>query len=167
MKPNLYFCIFVVCLSLGQAAIAQSSGVTSKLVAQRIEMVDGKAVVKPAGEGKPGDTIEYSNTYTNSGTTAAEKLVATVPVPVGTTLIAGSAQPTQALASTDGTVFAAMPLMRAVRQPDGSQRSEAVPMADYRAMRWDLGTLVAGRTAMVSLRVRIDGSLVSPPTAKP
>jgi uncharacterized repeat protein (TIGR01451 family) len=166
MKKFLSFCIFCAALLVGQAAWAQSQ-VTSALVAQLVEMVDGKAVLKPAAQSKPGDVIDYSNTYKNSGSAAAEKLLATLPVPVGTTLVSGSAQPGSALASTDGSVFAPMPLMRSVRQSDGSQRSEPVPMADYRALRWDLGTLAAGRTAVVSLRVRIDSTAAATPAVKP
>lgn len=166
MKKLLGFCIFCVTLLVGQAAWAQTQ-VTSVLVAQLVEMVDGKAVLKPATQSKPGDIIDYSSTYKNSGTAAAEKLLATLPVPVGTTLLSASAQPGSALASTDGSVFAPMPLMRNVRQADGSQRSEPVPMADYRALRWDLGTLAAGRTAVVSLRVRIDSTAVATPVVKP
>ncbi len=155
-------------LVAGQTAWAQSQ-VTSALVAQRVDMVDGKAVLKPATQSKPGDVIDYSSTYKNAGTAAADKLLATVPVPAGTTLVAGSAQPAQAQASIDGAVFAPMPLMRNVRQPDGSQRSEAVPLAEYRALRWDLGTLAAGRTSVVSLRVRVDSVPAAPatPAARP
>ncbi|OYZ79242.1 MAG: hypothetical protein B7Y03_13090, partial [Polaromonas sp. 24-62-144] len=133
MNKLFTFCMFAAGLALGQVALAQSA-VTSTLAAQRVDMVDGKPVLKPAAQSKPGDIIEYSSTYKNSGASAADKLQATLPVPAGTTLIAGSAEPAQALASTDGVVFAAMPLMRSVRQPDGSQRSEAVPLADYRAL---------------------------------
>jgi hypothetical protein len=169
MKPNLYFCMFAVCmgLGLGQAAIAQGSAVTSKLVAQRVEMVDGKAVLKPAGEGKPGEIIEYSGTYSNGGAAAVDKLLATIPVPVGTSYIAGSSNPALAQASTDGARFAPMPLMRSVKQPDGSERKESVPLSDYRAVRWEVGTLAPGGNAVVSLRVRIDAPVVPASTAKP
>ena len=119
-------------------------------------MVDGKAVLKSAAEGKPGDVIEYSSTYRNGGTAAVAKLLATMPVPPGTTFIAGSAEPAQAQASTDGTRFAPMPLTRTVRQPDGSERKEPVPLTEYRALRREIGTLAAGGSAVLSLRVRID-----------
>lgn len=167
MKPNLYFCIFAVCLGWGQVAMAQSTAVTSKLVAQRVEVVDGKTVAKPAGEGKPGETIEYSGTYRNGGTAAVEKLLATIPVPVGTSFIAGSSNPAPAQASTDGTRFAPMPLIRTVRQPDGSERKEPVPLSDYRAVRWEVGTLSPGSSSVVSLRVRIDTLPAVAPAAKP
>jgi len=156
MKPLLSLCFFAASLVLGQAALAQSPAVTSSLTAQRVEMVEGKAVLKPATQVKPGDVIEYSGTYKNSSATAVDKLQATVPVPVGTTLIAGSAQPAQALASTDGTRFAPMPLVRMVKQPNGSEHQETVPLSEYRALRWDVGTLGAGSSTVVSLRVRID-----------
>jgi uncharacterized repeat protein (TIGR01451 family) len=167
MKPNLYFCTFALCMGLTQAALAQSTPVTSKLVAQRIEMVDGKAVVKPAGEGKPGDVIEYTGTYSNGGTAAADKLLATIPVPVGTSYIAGSSKPALAQASTDGTRFALMPLMRSVKQSDGSERKEPVPLSDYRAVRWEVGTLAPAGSSVVSLRVRLDAPTAPSSAAKP
>jgi uncharacterized repeat protein (TIGR01451 family) len=169
MKPNLYFCIFAVYLGLGlgQSAMAQGSTVTSRLVAQRVEMVDGKAVVKPAGEGKPGEIIEYSGTYRNGGTAAVDKLLATIPVPDGTSYIAGSSNPASAQASTDGTHFAPVPLIRTVRQSDGSERKEPVPLSDYRAVRWEVGTLLPGSSSAVSLRVRIDAPPAAGSAAKP
>lgn len=156
MRPFLSFCILAAGLSLGQAVLAQSPTVSSQLFAQRVELVDGKTVLKPADEGRPGDVLQYSGTYRNGGTAPVDKLLATVPVPPGTTFIASSAEPAQAQASTDGTRFAPMPLVRSVRRPDGSERKEPVPLAEYRALRWDVGTLAAGRSAVVSLRVRID-----------
>ncbi|MBH2009229.1 MAG: DUF11 domain-containing protein [Xanthomonadaceae bacterium] len=159
MKHLLGFCFFAASLAIGQGAWAQSPAVTSTLTAQRVEMVEGKQVLKPAAQSKPGEVIEYSGTYRNAGTAAVSQLQATVPVPAGTTLMAASAQPAQAQASTDGTRFAPMPLTRMVRQPDGSERKEAVPLAEYRALRWEIGTLAAGGSAVVSLRVRIDSPL--------
>ena len=161
MKPLLSLCFFAASLVLGQAALAQSPAVTSSLTAQKVEMLEGKAVLKPATKGKPGDVIEYSGTYRNVSAAGVNKLQATVPVPPGTTFIADSAQPTQAQASTDGTRFAPMPLMRTVKQPDGKERKEAVPLAEYRALRWEIGTLAAGSSAVVSLRVRIDAPAAS------
>ena len=156
MKPVLNVCIVLACLLTAGAVFAQAPTVTSSLTAQRVEMVDGKSQLKPAADGKPGDVIEYTGNYRNTGAAPVAQLQAVVPVPVGTTLIAGSVMPAAAQASTDGTTFAAMPLMRSVRQADGSQRRVAVPLADYRAVRWDIGALPAAGNTAVSLRVRID-----------
>lgn len=161
MKPLLSLCFLVAGLALGPAAPAQTPAVTSTLSAQRVEMVEGKAVLKPAAQSRPGEVIEYTGAYRNAGTTAVSALQAVVPVPVGTTFIAGSAQPAANQASTDGTRFAALPLVRMVRQADGSDRKEVVPLAEYRALRWDVGTLGAGTSTVVSLRVRIDAPVVA------
>ncbi|MCZ8255775.1 MAG: hypothetical protein O9327_08940 [Polaromonas sp.] len=166
MKPILKLCMFAAGLALGQAVWAQTSPVSSQLLAQRVDMVAGKPVLKPAGDGKPGDILQYSATYRNTGAAAATKLLATVPVPPGTTFIAASAEPAQAQASTDGTTFAPMPLTRMVKQADGSTRKEPVPLADYRAVRWEIGSLPAGATTVVSLRTRIDAPVVAS-AAKP
>lgn len=81
MKPLLSLCFFAASLVLGQAALAQTPAVTSSLSAQKVEMLEGKAVLKPATKGKPGDVIEYSGTYRNVSTAGVNKLQATVPVP--------------------------------------------------------------------------------------
>lgn len=158
MKPLFNFCLAIAVLNLGQSAMAQAPApaVTSTLTAQHVQVVDGKTLLKPAAQSKPGEVIEYSGTYRNGSTAAVDKLQAVVPVPTGTTFVAGSAQPATAQASTDGTRFAPMPLVRTVRQPDGSERKEPVPLSEYRALRWEVGTLGAGASALVSLRVRID-----------
>jgi uncharacterized repeat protein (TIGR01451 family) len=156
MKPLLKLYFLVAGLALAQASLAQTPPVTSTLSAQRVEMVEGKAVLKPADQVKPGEVVEYTGTYRNGGKVAIEKLQALVPVPVGTTFVAGSAQPAQAQASTDGARFAPMPLTRMVKQADGSERKEMVPLSEYRTLRWDVGTLAAAGSTAVSLRVRVD-----------
>jgi len=85
-------------------------------------------------------------------------MVATIPVPAGTTFVAGSAEPARATASTDGAQFAPLPLMRSVRLADGTTRQEAVPLFEYRYVRWEIGTLPAGGEAVVKLRVQIDAA---------
>jgi uncharacterized repeat protein (TIGR01451 family) len=158
MKALLNNCLLAAGLLLAAGAFAQSPAVTSSLTAQRVETVAGKVVLTPADAGKPGDLVEYSGTYRNAGKTPVEKLVATIPVPAGTTFVAGSAAPARAQASTDGVRFAPMPLMRSVRAADGSTRQEPVPLADYRFVRWEVGSLAAGADARVLLRVQIDST---------
>lgn len=158
MKALLKPCLLAVAWVLAQAAFAQTPTVTSTLTAHRVETVAGKAVLQPADSGKPGDLVEYSGTYHNAGTKPADKLVATIPVPAGTTFVAGSASPARAQASTDGVRFAAMPLMHAVKHADGTVRQEPVPLSEYRYLRWELGTLAAGADSTVALRVQIDSS---------
>lgn len=163
MKYLFSLCTVAASLLIGPLAFAQAPAVSSSLTAQRVDMVEGKAVLKPLTEAKPGDVIEYAGTYRNAGKSAVDKLQATVPVPVGTTYIASSAVPAAAMASTDGSRFEAMPLMRTVRQANGVERSVPVPLADYRALRWDIGALAPSGANVVSLRVRVDAP--APPAA--
>lgn len=166
MRSILTIGILAAGFVLSQAALAQRvSPVASQLLAQRVDMVAGKPVLSPAGEAKPGDVLQYSATYKNTATAPAGKLLATLPVPPGTTLVQASAEPTQAMASTDGKTFAPMPLTRMVKQADGSTRKEPVPLPEYRALRWDIGALPSGASTVVSLRVRIDSPVDTPVAA--
>lgn len=166
-NAKLTSCLLAAGVFLAQASFAQSPTVTSTLDVRRVDTVAGKVVLQPADTVKPGDLVEYSGTYRNEGRNGVDKLLATIPVPAGTSFVAGSAQPAAAQASTDGTRFAAIPLMRTVRQPDGTTRQEPVPLSEYRYVRWELGTLRAGADAVVKLRVRIDAAEATAAAAKP
>jgi uncharacterized repeat protein (TIGR01451 family) len=148
--------LLAAALGLAGGAWAQPPQITSELRVERVEIADGKTVFKPAQLSKPGDVLEYRVKYTNHSASAATGLVANLPIPAGTTLLAGSELPPDALASTDGAQFARPPLMRAVRQPDGSERQMPVPIEEYRALRWNLGTLAAGQSEQVQARVRVN-----------
>jgi uncharacterized repeat protein (TIGR01451 family) len=157
--------LLAAALSLATSAWAQPAQITSELVVERVEIVDGKTVFKPAPLSKPGDLLEYRVTYTNRSASAATGLVANLPIPAGTTLVARSELPPDVLASTDGAHFAPPPLMRALRQSDGSTRQVPVPLEEYRTLRWSLGTLAAGHSAQVQARVQVN--TVPPPAVRP
>jgi len=157
--------LLAAALGLAGSAWAQPAQITSELRVERVETVDGKTVFKPAQVSKPGDVLEYRVKYTNRSASAATGLVANLPIPAGTTLVARSELPPGVLASIDGAQFASPPLMRAVRQPDGSERQVPVPIEEYRALRWNLGTLAAGQSEQVQARVRVNTAL--PPAAGP
>jgi len=158
MNYSLKTCLLAAGLILAQWASAQAPALTSTLAAKRVETVAGKTVLSPADAGKPGDFVEYTGTYHNGGTRPVDKLMATIPVPAGTTFVAGSAEPARAQASLDGVRFEAMPLMRTVRLADGTVRQEPVPLTEYRYVRWEIGTLAPATDALVKLRVQIDTS---------
>jgi len=162
--------LLAAALGLAGSAWAQPAQITSELRVERVEIVDGKTVFKPAQLSKPGDLLEYRVKYTNRSASAATGLVANLPIPAGTTLVARSELPPGVLASTDGAHFAPPPLMRAVGQPDGSERQVPVPIEEYRALRWNLGTLAAGQSEQVQARVRVNTTLApaaGPPAQTP
>jgi uncharacterized repeat protein (TIGR01451 family) len=158
MKNNS-MCVMAVAAAmcaLTWSAWAQEAGLSSKLTAYRVDTVQGKPVLKPAVQANPGDTVEYTAVYTNKGQNAAQHLQATVPIPVGTQLLENTAKPLAAQGSTDGVNFSALPLKQKVLLANGAYRQELVALDQYRALRWDVGTVAPSKEVAVSLRVRIN-----------
>ncbi|HVC02601.1 MAG TPA: hypothetical protein VND80_10400 [Steroidobacteraceae bacterium] len=147
--------VVLIAVSWAPAAWSQAV-VTSHLQVRQVASEHGHERLRPAAAAKPGDLLQYRAVYRNSGGAPAAHLVARVPVPAGTTLLERSLEPAGAEASTDGTHFAPLPLMRSVARTDGTTRRERVPAADIRAVRWNLRSLPAGGSASAQLRVRID-----------
>lgn len=116
---------------------------------------DGKTTSKLVTKVKPNDVIEYRATYTNNTSGKIKNLAATLPIPVETQFLAKS-QPENAEASTDGTHFAPMPLKR----KEGNQMVN-VPLKDYRALRWTIAELPAGKSVTVSAQTRVNSEKTS------
>lgn len=161
------FLALIAALTVSSMAWGQAPQVTSELQVQRVETVNGQSVYKPAPLSRPGDILEYRATYTNHGNAAVNGLIANLPIPAGTTLLDRSQLPPDALASTDGVHFAPLPLTRAVHLPDGSTHQEPVPLSDYRALRWNLGTLAPGKSAQAQARVSVNGPPATAAAATP
>lgn len=104
-------------------------------------------------EVKPEQIVEYRAVYTNNTAGTIQNLVATLPIPAETQFLVKSA-PTKAQASTDGVNFAPMPLKKKV----GDQVVN-VPLADYRALRWTIAELPAGKSIAVSAQTRINSTV--------
>lgn len=159
MKNHFLVLIAVITFSASCSVMSQSlgspSGFTSKLTVSRIDASDDKAAPKSASSAKPGDVLEYSATYANAGKAPVERVQAVVPVPLGTILLADSAKPADPQASLDGVNFSAIPLKRIVKLPDGKSREELVPLSEYRALRWPIGTIAPSQNVVVSLRARV------------
>lgn len=111
---------------------------------------DGKPTAKLVSKVKPNDVIEYRATYTNNTAGKIKNLAATLPIPVETQFL-GKSQPESAQASTDGINFSSMPLKR----KEGNQMVN-VPLKDYRALRWTIAELPAGKSVTVSAQTRIN-----------
>ena len=156
LRSAILLSLAVVCLGTAISANAQQTKdpVTVALVAKKVVNVEGAETLVAAEAIKPGDTLQYEAVYRNGSTGAVRSLCATMPVPEGLALVADSAAPAGALASTDGTNFLPMPLMRAVRQADGTIEKQPVALAEYRALRWSIAQLGAGDRTTVRLRAR-------------
>jgi len=128
--------------------------VKAELKAERVTTQNGKEVMSPAANAAPGDVIQYTATYKNTDKAPAKQVLANLPIPVGTEYVSGTAVPVGALASTDGTTFAPIPLKRMVKNSEGKTVEQVVPFSEYRALRWSLGDLAGGESRIVSARVK-------------
>jgi len=149
--------LFVVGLTLSVSAFA-ADPLESTLSGSVVKSVSGKEVFNPIDKSLPGDTIEYQNHYVNHDKVPLTNIEATIPVPLNTEYIPGSAHPAPSLGSTDGATFSPLPLKHIVKTADGRQREELVPTTEYRALRWIIGTLPVGKDATVRLRVKLNST---------
>jgi hypothetical protein len=137
------------------AAKAAANPVEIKLDRKKVSIADGKEVLVAASVAKPGDVIEETATYTNRTKQRTYKVEATLPVPQYTELVMGSAQPINVKASIDGKQFAAVPLKRKMKQPNGVVTEQLVPLSEYRFLRWSAIDLGPEKSFVASARFRL------------
>ncbi|WP_019011239.1 hypothetical protein [Deinococcus aquatilis] len=125
-------------------------------------MVDGKTVERlvDVKNAAPGSVLQSSSVLTIPET-ARDGARYTVPVPLNTTFIAGSAKAsrsgvaiTYALKATGP--FSAQPLKTVTVTENGQSVTKTVPAPanEYRAVRYDFGTLKGAIT--ISQRIRVN-----------
>jgi uncharacterized repeat protein (TIGR01451 family) len=143
---------------MANPAMAAEGGrdVVVKLTAQKVVRAKDGTETLVNADPAPGDTVEYRVVYTNQGKAPVRQVQAVLPVPApDMEYLADSSLPANASASTDGKTFAPIPLKREVTGPDGSRRWEAVPLDQYRVLRWDLGDMSPGKSITVSSRMKL------------
>lgn len=122
------------------------------LKAYKIATQNGKESATEAKQARPGDVVEYRAAYANVSKNTVRNLAATLPIPADMEFT-GTAVPAGAEGSIDGRTFAAMPLKRTV-----GDKVVEVPLSEYRALRWKIASLPAGKNAVVSVRTRVNGN---------
>jgi len=142
-------------LAMLALSLAAQAEVKVNLVANKIVKSNGSEVQQSGATAKPGDTIQYLAEYQNTDKASVRNVVATLPVPAGMEYLPDTESPRPAMASTDGTHFAAIPLKRKVRNAAGQTTEELVPYSEYRTLRWELGEISAGATKTVKARVKV------------
>ena len=152
--------------AVAPAAAAEKAALTSELqVWNVVKKADGAEALLPAQSVKPGDVLQYTAVYRNADSRAVSRLVASLPIPAGTELVPASTLPREVLASLDGKVYAAAPLMRKLRRADGQMVDVPVPLTEYRYLRWPEQQIAAGASFSTSARVRVVSSLASTSTS--
>lgn len=149
--------IVVLALILSGSAVgAAGEAVQVALTAHRLATdADGKESLIAAEVAKPGEIIEYRARYSNVSEQAARQVNAILPIPAGTAYVPRTATPAPVQASLDGRSFAAVPLHRKVRLPDGRMVKREVPASEYRYLRWTFSELGPHRFQDVRARVRV------------
>lgn len=143
-------------LALTPAAWAQAN-VQSHLSAEKVVRTPAGEVSRaPAEAAKPGDLVVYTARYRNNGKDDASALQLTLPVPAGMDYQGheGDRQAPQ-LASLDGQTYAPVPLTRKVRNAQGQETVQPVPLAEYRYLRWNVARLAAGASVSVQLAAKV------------
>lgn len=144
------------------ATQADQPSLSSTLQVHRVLLqADGSEALQAATAVQPGDVLQYATVFSNPGSRPVQRLQASLPIPLGTELVAASTQPPVVLASLDGKVYQPMPLMRKIKRADGQWVEVAVPLAEIRALRWPEQQLAAGASLSTSARVRISGAAVA------
>ena len=151
--------VFIGLINTGEAFALNEAGVEGVLTQTKIVVsADGKESSISADKVKPGDLIEYQVKYTNKGAAPVGNLNVTLPIPKGLELIGQTDLPRNALASLDGLNFETAPIKRSVRRADGTVTLELVPLAQYRALRWVVGQLPAGKSTTMTARAKVDNA---------
>jgi len=148
---------FALLLVFATPLFAAGAGdVRVSLTAQRVSKdANGKTILEPGDQARPGDVLEYRVQYSNESAAGVRRLVATLPIPVGMEYLPRTASPAKVEASLDGRTYAAVPLTRKVRLANGREVVREVPMSEYRQLRWAIGDLAAHGASTVTARVRV------------
>lgn len=144
---------------LAQSAAKRAASEPISIELQAFKVVrdeDGKEKFQTAQNMKPGDILEYRAIYSNVSQKEVKNLQANLPIPVTTQLLLDTVAPKVVKASTDGRVFAPAPLMRSVKLADGSTQMRPLPLSEYRALNWPIGTVKPGQDVTVRARVRLN-----------
>ena len=117
---------------------------------------DGKETFVSADQAKLNDIVECRTVYRNTTPQPLERASATMPIPPGFEYVPNTGT-AKALASTDGKIFAPVPLVRLVSSPEGKRATEHVPPAEYRYLRWHLD-LPVGASSTVVARMKMSAT---------
>ncbi|MDO4262684.1 MAG: hypothetical protein Q4C67_00630 [Deinococcus sp.] len=110
---------------------------------------------------RPGDMIQYDLDAKNVSRTPLTNVRPSLPVPAGTVFVAssgGTGNVVTEYSFDGGKTFGKAPLFRNVTVTENGKavtRRVQVQPSEYTNVRWNVGTLAAGQTHKMTLRVRV------------
>ncbi len=161
MSRNIRTAIALLVLLLVPLAALAASDIRFTSVAEvEVPQVNAQGekllVRQPATLVQPGEIVIYTNSFTNAGKQAAEKVTVNNPVPANTEYLAGSA--TEAgydlvFSIDQGKTFGKP---AALTVPDGKGGQRPADPKEYTNLRWTMqAPLKPGATGVVEFRVRV------------
>ena len=150
----------------GQTAAPAATTQYLKLAASTekvtIVTVNGKAtekLVDAAGTTLPGDTLQLTQQVRNISQVNVRSVTLNMPVPAAATFqSARCSAEGRTLFSVDGKTFGPAPLKKTVTVTENGKsvtRQVDVKPSEYRAVRWQLPDLAAGKTNTCFIRVQV------------
>ncbi len=161
MRHTLLTVLMMIMTVAVSAAVADGP-LESRLSAFRVVSdSNGQAALEQAEAAAPGDLIEYHLNYANRSTDALGGLIINGPIPPGTTYVGESARAdidhVLEVSIDDGNSWSTEPLMRQVRNADGSVSEVEVPASEYTQIRWRLNNALQPHQDL-ALRYRVSVS---------
>ena len=150
-------------VGLADEASAQArQALQGRLEQARVQLDSaGKETLAKADSVRPGDVIEYTVSYKNVSPAAVGNVALTLPIPSGLHYLPLTKLQPPSEGSLDGSTFQSLPLKRLVRQADGQTAQQIVPLSEYRALRWQVGQLDAGKEVQVAARAQVQALTVA------
>jgi hypothetical protein len=159
MKTILCLLLTLLMLAALPARADAPRGAVVQLKAYRIVALQTakgvRETLEPLNELRPGDTVEYEAAYVNGTGQTVHDVHLTIPVPEGGLVYKGATSLPPQAATLDGKQYAALPLTRVETEANGQRVARPVPLAEYKALRWNLGDVPSGTTRIVRARMQL------------
>ena len=161
MRHTLLTVLMMIMTAAVSAAVAEGP-LEGRLSAFRVVAdANGQPALEQADAAAPGDLIEYHLNYANRSTDALGGLIINGPIPQGTAYVGQSARAdidhVLEVSIDGGSSWSTEPVMRQVRNADGSVSREQVPASEYTQIRWRLNDALQPREDL-ALRYRVSVS---------
>ena len=163
-SPSALSSLCVLVLSLAASA-AFAKPKIELAITQAKEVVEVKGATRtvkmvPVKEATPGDVLEYTLAFTNSGDEPAKDAVIDDPIPKGASFLPGTAtsEGAEVLFSADGgkTFASTTKVTYETRLATGQTDKRVASPGDYTHIRWIVKTIPPGATGKVAFRVRVN-----------
>lgn len=162
MEKLLVKCVVVLSIFLFSSVALAAPKVEIKIVAEKEVVVvkNGQKTKKMIATKKfaPGETIQYTLTYKNSGTEAATNAVVSDPIPEGTAYIPGSATEAGELTfSVDGGKTFNKPALLSyeIKSNQGKSEKRVASPEQYTHIRWVIDKIPAGTNGSLNFKVKV------------